>query len=256
VDIPDLWLSLRHARRPLLGLDYDGTLAPLRIERMEAVPLPGIIPTLEAIRDRGATDVAIISGRDLTELEGLFGVSGVILVGAHGREFAWPAGARERLQPTARQRSCLDEAAAQAGELAEPGRIERKIASVALHVRGLPADEGLALCAAVAKRWAHLTCGGLECRDFDGGIELRTLAGDKGFAIGRLAKRLQPDMTVYVGDDETDEDAFRALRALTRGYAIGVGDAREPSLAQDWLAGPEQVLEFLEWWCHVRRSKS
>ncbi len=256
VDIPSLESSLRHARRPLLGLDYDGTLAPLRIERMAARPLPGILAVLEAILDRGATAVAIVSGRSLAELEHLVGVRGLVLVGSHGSEFAWPDGAQERLQPTARQRACLDEAAVRAGEVVESGRIERKIASVALHVRGLPTDEGRALCSVVASRWAELACPDLECREYNGGIELRAREADKGLALGRLVKRLQPDMAVYLGDDETDEDAFRALRTMTRGYAIRVGDERKPSLAHEWLDGPTQVLEFLQWWCHVRKCRT
>jgi trehalose 6-phosphate phosphatase len=255
-DIPGLWPDLQRAHRPLLGLDYDGTLAPLRIERMEARPLPGVTAVLGVIRDHGATAVAIVSGRSLAELALLLDVPGLTLVGAHGREFAWPDGTHERLQPTAHQRSCLDEAEAAAGGLADAGRIERKIASVAVHVRGLPADEGRALCAAVADRWSRAACADLECRKFNGGIELRALAADKGFAIGRVAERIEPDMAVYLGDDETDEDAFRALRAMTCGYAIGVGSERSPSLAHGWLAGPEQVLEFLEWWCHVRGCQS
>ncbi len=255
-EVPDLWPSVREAQRPLLGLDYDGTLAPLRVERMEARPLPGMAAALAKVRDCSATAVAIVSGRNLRELEHLVQAPGVVLIGSHGREFAWPDGTHERLEPTAQQRACLAEAAARAGELTEPVRIERKLASVALHVRGLPPAEGRALCAVVADRWARLACADLECRDFDGGIELRALAGDKGLALTRIVERVRPDVAVYLGDDETDEDAFRIVRALPRGYAIRVGDKAKPSLAHGRLAGPEQVLAFLEWWCQVRGCKS
>jgi trehalose-phosphatase len=53
-------------------------------------------------------------------------------------------------------------------------------------------------------------------------------------------------MCVYIGDDETDEDAFEAIRA--RGYGIRVGDADTRTAARGFLPDVQAVREFLEAW--------
>ena len=59
-------------------------------------------------------------------------------------------------------------------------------------------------------------------REFDGGIELRAASRNKGDAVRTILSELEPDTPVaYLGDDETDEDAFlalseRGLRVLVR----------------------------------------
>ena len=81
---------------------------------------------------------------------------------------------------------------------------------------------------------------------------------DKGHAVRWLLERLQLDrpdvLPVYLGDDVTDEDAFRALQG--RGLAIVVrGDDGRATAADYALEGPDDVKRFLEWLIEPGREK-
>jgi trehalose-phosphatase len=93
----------------------------------------------------------------------------------------------------------------------------------------------------------------LDCRFFNGGIELRLKNVDKGTALNALLRDQPTDsLCVYLGDDETDEDALLVLRGS--GYGIKVGNPTVPSYAQGRLRGPEEVREFLRSWVEIVRE--
>ncbi|HKQ62118.1 MAG TPA: trehalose-phosphatase, partial [Candidatus Polarisedimenticolaceae bacterium] len=86
-----LWERAAAARHRLLMLDYDGTLAPFRIDRDQAHPLPAALAALEAIAAvPGGTQLAIVSGRPVRALEQLLGPLRATLVGEHGWEMRVP----------------------------------------------------------------------------------------------------------------------------------------------------------------------
>ena len=100
----------------------------------------------------------------------------------------------------------------------------------------------------IATRWAGLAPQyGLECRRFNGGIEIRCCGWDKGAALTALLN-VQPEnvFAVYVGDDETDEDAFTVLRG--RGIGIKVGDPLWPTAARGFLPDCRAMVDFLRTW--------
>jgi trehalose 6-phosphate phosphatase len=238
----------------VLLLDYDGTLAPFRIERDQAVPYGGVRDAVGALLASGHTRVVVISGRTITDLRPLLGVEPPPeLWGTHG----W-----ERLEPGAPLRSRELAPAARAGleraraALAvDPARIEVKPASVAVHVRGLPAAEEARILVAAHDAWTPIAReGGLVLHPFDGGLELRARGWDKGDAVRAvLASEPEGVVAAYLGDDLTDEDAFRALDELGQGAAVrplGVlvrGERRE-TRATVWLRPPDELLAFLERW--------
>ncbi len=250
----DLWPRLALAIRPLLALDYDGTLVPFQSERMAARLTDPFVKHIERIRDETDTFLAIVSGRPMKELIDLAGLPGLALIGAHGRERRWPDGREERVPPGIEQVACLDRAAATAAEWLPAERIERKIGSVAVHVRGLAEAEGKRRIDAISERWRAGICQGMECRPFDGGIELRVRGQDKGTALRRVVEHARPGLIVYLGDDETDEDAFRFLRGCASSYGIRIGDDPRPTLAHARLRDVDAVAEFLRRWLDVRRS--
>ena len=84
--VPDFWTRVEAASEVFLILDYDGTLAPFRVDRMKAVPLDGVLEAIMTIRDSGRTRMALVSGRPLSELLELTGDLGVTMVGSHGFE--------------------------------------------------------------------------------------------------------------------------------------------------------------------------
>jgi trehalose 6-phosphate phosphatase len=251
--IPELWESVRLAERRFLVLDYDGTLAPFNVDRMRAFPLDGVVELLKTIRDETDTHLSIMTGRPLDELLTLLGDLGISVSASQGSEFLYPDGRRETLVPSDRQRKRLDRAEAEARAEAPLGRIERKVAGVALHTRGIEADMARGVEETVCSTWeadAHEY--DLDCRRFNGGIELRIRGVDKGTALNALIDgRDAGSLCVYLGDDETDEDALLVLRGY--GYGIKVGNPDVPTYAEGRLADPVAVREFLRSWISVTR---
>ncbi|MHC4607954.1 MAG: trehalose-phosphatase, partial [Planctomycetota bacterium] len=128
------------------------------------------------------------------------------------------------------------------------GRCEAKPAAAALHWRGLPAKEAQALREHAMKRWPDLAKGaGLEITEFDGGIEIRVAGKDKGFAVKTLLSELgEGAVAAYLGDDQTDEDAFRAIRGS--GLGVLVRESARSTAAAVLVRPPEELLDFLTEW--------
>jgi trehalose-phosphatase len=246
--------ALRDAPARVLLLDYDGTLAPFRIERDRAVPYDGVRDALRALLSSGHTRVVVISGRTIPDLRPLLGVEPPPeLWGTHGWERMEPGGPLRSRELSAAARAGLERAR---GALAvDTTRIEVKPASVAVHVRGLPGAEEARVLVAAHEAWAPIArASDLVLHPFDGGLELRARGWDKGDAV-RAVLAAEPDGAVaaYLGDDLTDEDAFRALAELeasgrVRALGVLVRSDRRETRAAAWLRPPDQLLAFFERW--------
>ncbi|MGC9325753.1 MAG: trehalose-phosphatase [Desulfomonilia bacterium] len=246
--IPDFWDRIASSRETFLGLDYDGTLAPFRVERMDALPEPGIPRLLDEISRSTKTDLVIISGRPVSELATLLGSVSCMLVGSHGFETMSPDGTHSFRNPDALQGRGLA-LAEEIGEKEGLGkRLEVKIASVALHTRGLSPEDARALQDRFCEQWNALReFHDLEIRRFNGGIELRSRGWDKGeVLLGVLQTKPEGTFSVYIGDDDTDEDAFRVIR--DRGIGIKVGVPSRDTAARGFLHDIPEVKVFLETW--------
>lgn len=259
------WDKVQTARVRLLALDYDGTLVPFQVDRMAARPLSGILAVLNSIEKQGTTRLAIVSGRPLYELEELLGALShrLILVGAHGWEGRGPGGNLFQQAPPEEAQNQLKVAYDMALDYGkkEPalwpeivGRVERKNASVAVHLRGMPPKSAEGWLASVRVLWSVLASPFLDITEFNGGIELRTRSRDKGLAVRELLERFpSTELIVYLGDDVTDEDVFSVLRGLDIGVGINVGDAGETS-ADYHVRDVDAVLEFLIKWEQIARG--
>lgn len=246
---PDFWERLSAAPARFLGLDYDGTLAPFHVDPMQARPLPGVLEILPALINHSATSVAIISGRPAAEVARLLAYPAVTIVGSHGFELWRPGNETPRIiQPAAAQRAGLDLAKACALGLGYGDKLESKVASLAMHTRGLPPDVARARHEALAVAWGEIASRHeLECRPFNGGVEIRCQGRHKGDAVNELLRAEPPGtLPVYVGDDDTDEDAFRAIRQT--GIGIKVGAPADATAARGFLPDVEAVKRFLASW--------
>jgi len=244
------WSRLREADERLLGLDYDGTLAPFQVERMDAVPAPGAREALAALVGTGHTHLAIVSGRGVGDVRQLLGSLGVLMVGSHGYERLDPDGRLEQIPLDPSQQEALEQAERAARELGLGDRLERKAAAVAFHTRGVETQEARSMEARISRLWTEAADvhAGLSCHSFDGGVELRACSVDKGVALGELLDRHPGAMAVYVGDDRTDEDAFR-MAHLRGGFGVKVGHREiERTAATAWLPDCFAVVEFLRRW--------
>jgi trehalose 6-phosphate phosphatase len=246
--------DLAAAPARVLLLDYDGTLAPFRIERDQAVPYPGVREAVRELLSSGHTRVVVISGRAIDDLRPLLGVEPPPeLWGTHGWEHQARVGPRRVRDVPPDARAGLERAAAALA--VDAGRIEVKPASVAVHVRGLDAAEEASVRSAANAAWSPIaTAAGLDLHAFDGGVELRVPGWDKGDAV-RAVMADEPVGTAvaYLGDDLTDEDAFAALDALAaegrvRALCVLVRAERRESRATAWLRPPHELLGFLTRW--------
>lgn len=250
VRLDEFFARVRRSGRPVLLLDYDGTLAPFRAERDEAVPYAGVRELLESILDEGHSRVVVISGRSVKDLAPLLATEPLPeLWGAHGWERRLPDGSVERGEMSERARDGLEEArerCRRAGVSA--ARLEEKPGCLALHWRGDGERERRRIEELVRPLWRDVAQShDLGLHDFDGGIELRIPGRTKEDAVNSVLEADEPDVPVaYLGDDLTDEDAFRALEG--RGLSVLVRTERRDTRADVWLRPPQELLEFLRRW--------
>lgn len=254
---PDRFFErLAQAPRATLLLDYDGTLAPFRVDPARALPYPGVRTALDTLMAQHDTRVVLVSGRWTRDLLPLLGLGQTPEIwGSHGWERRFPDGRTETTRPAEAALRALAEADNLIGKIREHGgRSEQKPACLAIHWRGLDAAAVADIHAIVSEHWAlQARDTGLELHHFDGGIELRVPGRNKGDVV-RIIRTEQPDaLLAYLGDDVTDEDAFRALTDSGLGVLLR-GELRTTE-AGLWLTPPDELLEFLQRWAQVREDR-
>jgi trehalose 6-phosphate phosphatase len=248
--LADFFRRLQTAPARALLLDYDGTLAPLRVRPAEAQPYPGVRELLDALIADGGTRVVIVSGRWTRDLLPLLGLKRLPEIwGSHGWEQLRPDGgyAVGRMNESALRQ--LVEADTWTGEIeALGGRCEMKPGGLAIHWRGLNPESVAGIRELVFRNWRLQEMEkNLAWHDFDGGIELRLPGRNKGYAVDTVLAEMPADtLAAYLGDDVTDEDAFQAIRG--RGIGVLVRPEYRASRAGFWLTPPEQLLDFLRRW--------
>lgn len=256
VDLERFFRDVAGASERVLFLDYDGTLAPFHPDPLLAVPYPGVPDRLKAITRGEATRVVIVSGRPLEELRTLIElVSHHEAWGAHGWESYRPGSEVTRHAPhdEAVRRLALAEESVRLLE-AEGARLERKLASVAMHWRGLPEAQARVLGERIVKAWEEIADANVELLPFEGGLELRARGRNKAHAVREVLSRASPDAAcAYLGDDVTDEDAFVEIRG--RGLAVLVAPEARRTAADLWLRPPRELEWFLDRWaCAVEEG--
>lgn len=231
---------------PAVFLDYDGTLTPI-VERPELATLPDAMAAV--LRDLAARcPVAIVSGRDLANLRQMVTLDGLVYAGSHGFDVDAPEELGGRVRRGEDFADVLAAARARLKEAVAPiagAWVEDKAFAVTLHFRqvapeDVPAVEGA--FAAVAEAFPDLRrTGGKKI------LELRpNVEWDKGRALLMLLERIDrsgPHFPLFVGDDETDEDAFCAVAGS--GIGIRVGDPHVASAAEYFLADTDEAATFL-----------
>jgi len=239
--------GMSRSRGSVLVLDYDGTLAPFRIDPSNAVPYPGVRETLSKIREAGG-EVVLVTGREPGEAAALIALDPPVEVwGCHGAVRLAKDGTREATMLDGETLAGLDEAGNLAENLA-PGHVERKAASVAVHWRGTGADEKSRVRRLVSGAWEGLTGERFSVEPFDGGLELRARGFDKGVALNRILSRCGKDIfAAFLGDDLTDEDGFEAVGRFG-GIGILVRAELRETKAAFWIVPPGELLAFLDLW--------
>jgi trehalose-phosphatase len=232
-----------------LFLDYDGTLAEIVKDPKQAVPLAGV-PELLArlISSNLPITIAIVTGRRISQVKRFLGtIPGILFSGVHGMEFE-DADGKTSFAPAALK--CLAELTEVrkwvADHIADKQgfRIEDKEIAIGLHYRDADPDQASELVASfeqfVAASTKHLKLMHLKML----AEAMPRTAGNKGRTVTKLKQQLPTShKAVYLGDDTTDEDAFKALGP--EGVTVLVG-AERPSYARFRVAGPVSVRHELE----------
>jgi trehalose 6-phosphate phosphatase len=236
---------------PLLLLDYDGTLAPFRLDRHQARPWAGVRELLAGIRRQGRTRMAAITGRPASEIAPLLGIDPPLEVwGLHGVERLHPDGRRELEQfpPVALDK--LDELRALLKRDSFGGRFEDKVNAAVMHWRGASPRYAKLIeqkTRALFEPLAHL--GGLELLEFEAGLELRVGRNKGGAVSAILQEACRWGPVAFLGDDVTDEPAFRAVNSLgSPGLSVLVRRQHRETEASVWLRPPVELRRFLKAW--------
>lgn len=237
----------------LLLLDYDGTLTPI-VQKPELADLPqGVRQVLEALARQRRLTLAIISGRALVDVKEKVGIGNIFYAGNHGLEikgpkFSFACPLPKGFKPLLRQvRNELRQAlSAIKGVL-----VEDKKLTLSVHYRQV-ADDKSEEVRGIFKR----ITGGAKASG-----KIRTTEGKKVYEIrppvawgkGKVVEILTEKyggresglLPVYIGDDLTDEDAFKAIKGYGRGISVFVGGRDSTTSARYFLQSPDEVAKFL-----------
>lgn len=238
---------LAKAPRAVLALDYDGTLAPFRSRPGEAQPYPGVRDVLRRIVSVGSTRLVLVSGRPAADVRTLLAIVPVPEIwGAHGWERLREGRPLEFAPGSGTIAGRLQEARAALGSRGLLALAEWKTASVAVHWRDRP--DAKAIEARTRGALAPLVDSAeFEIMPIVAGLEWRCRRHHKGTALETVLSEEAPSVPIaYIGDDETDEDAFRALAG--RGLGLRVGTLPVATAASACVSAPTGVLQFLELW--------
>ncbi|HWF54141.1 MAG TPA: trehalose-phosphatase [Solirubrobacteraceae bacterium] len=221
-------------------LDIDGTLAPIVEHAAEARVPEGTRQLLIAVAKRYGL-VACISGRRASEARAMVSIGAISYLGSHGAELLRAGWTEARLDPgleewALRIRQFAD--AQDTGALRRHRvRLEDKGAILGVHWRGAPDEQAARALAdeiaAAAQRAGLQTHWGRKVLEVRPPVRI-----DKGAGVRGLLQEGEIAMAVYVGDDTTDLDAFRAIVELRDAgeleVAVRVGVSSED--------GPEEIV--------------
>lgn len=222
-----------------LFLDFDGTLVEIA-ERPDAIRVERhLADTLGRLSTLLGGAVAIVSGRPLAEIDRHLSPARLPAAGLHGLQLRpLPGGVAEgpvaeTMPPRVSER--LQDFAERNGLL-----LEHKGLAVALHYRNRP---DLADACRAMVREAVRDAPGLHVLDGKMVLEVKPAGGDKGRAVQAFMERppFHGRLPVFVGDDVTDEDGFRAANEMG-GFGVKVGSG--PTSAR---YRAESVPAFLAW---------
>jgi len=248
-------------------LDVDGTLAPIAPSPSDAAVPTATLDTLRRLAALPDTTLALVSGRSADDAWRLAGVEGAWVIGNHGFELRAPDGTitvDEDVLPyegpvSAAARLLAVECGTTPGAIVEPKRW-----TLSLHYRLVEPKAAPPLIQSARDIARTL---GLRVTEGKMVVELRPPVNvNKGTAAVAFAERLgallDGGSALYIGDDQTDEDAFRALRAsfrnaVTARVAGAAGERGDtPTQAELEIGSPGELRQVLEWLVLRRASRT
>ncbi|XP_062234027.1 probable trehalose-phosphate phosphatase 4 isoform X3 [Phragmites australis] len=255
--------AVAKGKKIVMFMDYDGTLSPIVTDPDMAFMSAEMRSAVRNVAMLFPT--AIVTGRCLDKVYSFVGLSELYYAGSHGMDIKGP-GSKDKtvlLQP-AREflpvinkayRALLEKTKATQG-----ARVENNKFCLSVHFRCVDEKSWSPLAEqvkAVLRDYPELKL--TEGRKV---LEIRpSIMWDKGRAVEFLLKSLAFDdrgdvLPVYVGDDRTDEDAFKVLRKRVQGLGILVSKRPKETDASYSLKDPTEVMEFLHRLVQWKRRQS
>lgn len=232
-----------HLGKTALLLDVDGTLLDIA-----ATPAGVLVPeqlraTLRSLTDKTGGAVALVSGRTIDTLDGLFAPLKIPAIGGHGAEMRLVSGApivRRRPSPLS---DALRERLHALTEIDSRLLIEDKLHSIAIHYRLALQREAL-LKSRIAEIVADQAADQVEILAGKAVVEIKPKEFSKGSAVMDLMTH-QPfrgRSPIFIGDDTTDESVFAILPELS---GTGFSVEKPISGADGVIPSPEHVRSWL-----------
>jgi alpha,alpha-trehalase len=235
-------------KKPVLFLDYDGTLTPIVSDPEDAVLSDKAREIVGELAD--LMTIGVISGRDRQNVKSKIGLEKLYYAGSHGFDITGPNGLEMQYEPGRKTLPYLDEAEKNLKvklKGVKGCQVERKKYAIAVHFRNVQESNIQEVKNAVNEELKNQ-----ERLKIGSGKKILELKPDldwhKGRALDWLLEKLELKADKYVpffiGDDVTDEDALEAVKG--KGIGIIVGSHDETTSATYRLDESEDVTRFLE----------
>ena len=236
-----------------LFLDFDGTLAPIRKDPVKVKLAAATVSALKALKTAPGVSVAVVTGRKLSDIKKLVGVKGLVYAGNHGLEAEGPS-VRWSAPESKKTRKVVKTLERELKKKLRPFKgviIEDKGLTLSVHFRMAKANE----LKKIDKIVKDVTAGDIKRKNI-----VRTsgkkvwevrppIAWNKGkivaYLLGKEKQFIKRKITpFYIGDDKTDEDAFRHIK--NKGFAIKVGNNKTKTAADYYVKNISEVRKVLK----------
>lgn len=238
--------ALKTGRKIAFFLDYDGTLIPIKLNRLAvSAELSNL---LNQLLRRPSLFIAIVTGRTLSDIERKFPLQGLSFVGNHGFQISlngrrWEHPQAKKFTPILHQMYLLLKKEL---EMIHNVIVEDKHFTISIHYRKADPRDTESIKRKV-KNIIEFAKVPLVVRQGKRVLNLRPpIPWDKGCAVLKMLKTIrwhERPLVICVGDDETDEDMFKRLRH--RAMTIRVGK-NQKTTAQYYLKNPQDVHRLLK----------
>ena len=243
--------KIRQAERILLFLDYDGTLAPFHRDPLAVTTPPMILEEIQKIQSNRNCEIIIITGRMMNEIKQRIPINTISFAAIHGFHIELNDETKRKWdssQPERRLMKRIHQRISDHLESQKDLNIEDKSTSIAFHYRNVPPIQKQVVIETIEQIINDIDhthqlniIHGAEV------IEIRSTSMNKGLAVQYIQHHFSKNhpLTIYIGDDTTDEDAFEIIGE--KGISVYVrNDSFRPSKARFWISSQKEVIEVLQ----------
>ncbi|KAE7999371.1 hypothetical protein FH972_003810 [Carpinus fangiana] len=261
--------SLAHGKKMVVFLDYDGTLSPIVDDPDQAFMTDAMRSVVREVGRRFPT--AIVSGRSRDKVFEFVKLNNLYYAGSHGMDISTPLGSL-KYENHKHQTRAIDEKGNDVVNfrpaqefLPQIQELKKVLQEITINVEGAVVEDNK-FCISVHFRHVNEEVVGIlkemvetTMESYEGFrisegkkvMEIRpTIDWDKGRALQYLLDNLGFDnssdaLPIYIGDDKTDEDAFKMIKRIGRGFSVVVSSTPKETKASYSLRDPAEVMSFL-----------